>query len=445
MKKNIICIILVFMSLLLVGCKKEDLNSENGNNNGDKLPTKETNRPNYSNSLKVLAIGNSFSEDGMKYLWHIADEYSIEEVVIAILFIGGSSLEMHLNNIENNAPLYTYHKITDGEWIFEEKYTINDGLNDEKWDIISLQQVSGNSGIYSTIKEPMEKIVSYIKENNSNDDLEIVYHMTWAYENTSTHADFVKYNNDQEEMYKSIVETTRNNIENDENIDLIIPTGTAIQNARTSFVGDNLTRDGFHLSYDLGRLTTAYTWFKALTGFKIDNLQYKPDFMYTKLVDIAKESANNAINESYKVTESKYNEPFEINLENYELLELKYVSGFWTATQSQPNTIHKNTELAKTFLTQNEKIHQYDLPPGSLIILEQGYQYRINYWSSIASKSDLNAISLNLDYTILEVDKKWWKDYLYVAFNISVKGTSTDLSEKVDEASNIFKIYVPIK
>ena len=440
--KNIIYSMLLLMTLLLVSCKKDDTN---GNNNDEDLQTEENDRPNYSSSLKVLAIGNSFSEDGMKYLWHIANEYSIEEVVVAILFIGGSSLDMHWNNIENNASVYTYQKITNGKWVFEDDYTINDGLNDEEWDIISLQQVSGNSGFYNTIKEPMEKIIKYIKENDSNDKLEIVYHMTWAYESTSTHSDFIKYNNDQEEMYKSIIETTKNNIENNDNINLVIPTGTAIQNARTSFVGDTLTRDGFHLSYDLGRLTTAYTWFKALTGFKIDDLQYKPDFMYTKLVEIAKESAENSIKEPYKVTKSKYNEPFEVNLENYKLLDLEYVSGFWTATQSQPNTIHKNTELANRFLTQNEKIHRYDLPSGSLIMLEQGYQYRINYWASIASTSDLNSISLNLDYFVLEIDDNWWGDYLYVAFNISAKTNETDLSEKIDEASNIFKIYIPIK
>ncbi len=28
---------------------------------------------------------------------------------------------------------------------------------------------------------------------------------------------------------------------------MIIPTGTAIQNARTSFVGDHMNRDGYHL------------------------------------------------------------------------------------------------------------------------------------------------------------------------------------------------------
>lgn len=31
---------------------------------------------------------------------------------------------------------------------------------------------------------------------------------------------------------------------------MIIPTGTAIQNARTSFVGDHMNRDGYHLRFE---------------------------------------------------------------------------------------------------------------------------------------------------------------------------------------------------
>lgn len=38
-------------------------------------------------------------------------------------------------------------------------------------------------------------------------------------------------------------------------IKMIIPTGTAIQNARTSFVGDHMNRDGYHLDLKIGRYT----------------------------------------------------------------------------------------------------------------------------------------------------------------------------------------------
>ncbi len=40
-----------------------------------------------------------------------------------------------------------------------------------------------------------------------------------------------------------------------------LPTaGTAIQNLRTSYMGDTLTRDGYHLEVNTGRYTVSMTW-----------------------------------------------------------------------------------------------------------------------------------------------------------------------------------------
>ena len=50
-------------------------------------------------------------------------------------------------------------------------------------------------------------------------------------------------------MYRSIVGAV-NKAARQYKIKYIMPSGTAIQNARTSFAGDHLNRDGYHL--DLG-------------------------------------------------------------------------------------------------------------------------------------------------------------------------------------------------
>ena len=54
-------------------------------------------------------------------------------------------------------------------------------------------------------------------------------------------------------------------------IDIIIPTGTAIQNLRSLKQNDNdYTRDGFHLDYKMGRYTAACTWVQALIAPAFD-------------------------------------------------------------------------------------------------------------------------------------------------------------------------------
>src|SRR5690606_4536362 len=68
--------------------------------------------------------------------------------------------------------------------------------------------------------------------------------------------------------YNAIVEATKK-MANYNGVDVIIPVGTAIQNARlvTEPVingGRELTRDGTHLQFGVGRYIAAATWFQTL-------------------------------------------------------------------------------------------------------------------------------------------------------------------------------------
>ena len=48
--------------------------------------------------MKILAIGNSFSQDELRFLHGIAKSAG-QEVMTANLYIGGCSLETHIKNI----------------------------------------------------------------------------------------------------------------------------------------------------------------------------------------------------------------------------------------------------------------------------------------------------------------------------------------------------------
>lgn len=67
-------------------------------------------------TLKVLAIGNSFSVDGMEYLWQIAKSGGVKKVVLGNLYIGGCSLDQHYGNIIGETASYIYYKNTNGIW-----------------------------------------------------------------------------------------------------------------------------------------------------------------------------------------------------------------------------------------------------------------------------------------------------------------------------------------
>lgn len=263
----------------------------------------------FSKNLKVLAIGNSFSVDAMEYLYKIADDYQIPNIILGIMYIPGASLEKHVDSITNNLHDYVYYKNSNNAWVYaDSSASLLDGLLDEDWDIITIQQVSGYSGIASTYNEDIDTIIEYVNQNKTNELAEIAWHMTWAYQEGSTHPDFVRYSSDQLTMYQAIMTTVQNEILSRDDISYVIPSGTAIQNLRTSFIGDTLTRDGYHLSLEEGRYTASLTWFHMITGFPIDGIMYKPTGIDEFELAAIKEAVVNAVINPYQITQSSYDD-----------------------------------------------------------------------------------------------------------------------------------------
>lgn len=272
-------------------------------------------KPANGGKLKILAIGNSFSQDAVKHLYKIAEDPAVGvELSIGNLVIGGCPLERHANNIRENIRGYTYETFKKVGGAFKEDsrsgWSIKAALFAEDWDIISIQQVSGLSGMIDTYNEDLDYIVEYLCKYKKS-EAEIVWHMTWAYAQSSSHGDFPKYDKNQMTMYNKIVECAKKKIVPYPEIKQVTPSGTTIQNLRTSFIGDNLNRDGYHLKYNIGRYAAGMTWLKCLTGWDIDDITYKstvkdqPDITDKELVAI-KEAVNNAFYKPFEVTESIY-------------------------------------------------------------------------------------------------------------------------------------------
>src|SRR5690606_5528743 len=61
--------------------------------------------------VRVLAIGNSFSDDALEHYLYGLAKAGGKSVVIGNLYIGGSSLSQHWTNASNNNANYSYRKI----------------------------------------------------------------------------------------------------------------------------------------------------------------------------------------------------------------------------------------------------------------------------------------------------------------------------------------------
>lgn len=255
--------------------------------------------------LKILSIGNSFSDDTMQYVYQIAKDLGVEEIKLGNLYIGGCSLDRHTTNAKEDKSAYDYRvNIGDG-WKTTSNYKMSDAIRSEDWDFISLQQASGSSGVPGTYSN-LEYMIKYVKSLCSGATL--VWNMTWAYQQDSEHAEFSKYENSQLKMYEKIISTVRSEVVTKDGIKMVVPNGTAIQNARTSYVGDNLTRDGFHLSLDLGRYIAGLTFVGRLTGLDVSAVTYAPAGVDEEEKKVAVESAKNALADPFDFSFSEYEE-----------------------------------------------------------------------------------------------------------------------------------------
>lgn len=252
--------------------------------------------------VKILAIGNSFSQDAVEqYLHELAAEKGYT-AIIGNMYIGGCSLEKHYNNAQNNIAEYAYRKVgEDGKKVETKSYTLEMALQDESWDYVSLQQASGSSGIYETYTPYLPYLIEYVKRFMKA-DAKLVWHQTWAYAQNSTHSEFPKYDKNQMKMYNAIVNAARQTM-TDYPFDLLVPSGTAVQNARTTFIGDNMNRDGFHLNVKYGRYTAACTWFETIFGESVVGINYAPEGVTKDLKIAAQESAHAAVQKPDEVTD----------------------------------------------------------------------------------------------------------------------------------------------
>lgn len=231
--------------------------------------------------MKILFIGNSFSANATRYIREISNG----ELFVRNLYIGGCSLETHAKNIANDAPAYEYQ--VDAKAIA--MTSIKSALLAEKWDVVSVQQVSSHSGIYDSYFPYIDTVLDEVKKYRPN--ARIVFHRTWAYNYGSGHPGYANYNNDTDLMNDMIADTAAK-IAEKYSFD-VIPTGVAVYTGLNTpefdirVGGESLTApDTFHLSAVYGRYLAGLILYRFFTGNKAADVTFVPEEADTKLVKI---------------------------------------------------------------------------------------------------------------------------------------------------------------
>ncbi len=404
---------------------------------------------NSDSILKILSIGDSFAVDSQEYAYQIAQSLGVENVKLGNLCVDGSSLSTHLSNAQNDTAAYTYYTNTTGTWSSAENYKISTAVSSDNWDFITFQQAGGNSGQADTYDD-LQSIIEIVKQ--LNDNARYVWNMTWAYQQDSTRSDFANYNNNQTTMYSAIVNAVQTKINTNVEIDRVIPVGTAIQNIRTSYIGDTLTRDGYNLSYDLGRYIGGLCFVHSITGKSIENIDYAPEGVSKEEKKIALESIRNAYKNSYRATQSNFD---TVNTNaGYEQIDLGITEKAFYASleyEGASSTYHYNLITEENALEEQQglsiryaatrKFSKEELPVGTIIeIAGDDFQYRPEGWINGAVNTTRPAIVAKRQVVI---DESWWGNFTERAFNISMYGNPDITDKTLSSYYTAIKIYRP--
>ena len=178
----------------------------------------------------------------------------------------------------------------------------------------------------------------------------LAYNMTWAFPKHSTITNFDSiYGGSQKQMFRMICDTTKVLLDGlqlsgdlpvygsqkasikaaakgTELIDFMIPTGTAIQNARSSYMGDTMCRDMKHLSLNYGRYIAGLCAAASL-GIPIDRITRPHMEQSTSTLNMAvmKKCVTDALKNPYSVTTQQKKAP---SLEDPELTVRQTSKGY---------------------------------------------------------------------------------------------------------------------
>ncbi|MGI5868905.1 MAG: DUF4886 domain-containing protein [Kiritimatiellia bacterium] len=158
-------------------------------------PTPEATAKPSSDELKVLAIGNSFSNNATRQLPALAKAAGKKLKVVGAS-IGGCDFEKHVRLAEAHAADPAQGKPYGGK-------SLQQMLASDAWDVVTIQQVSHKSFKPETFRPHALKLIAIIREYAPQ--AEIVIHQTWAYRDD--HKFWGKKDFDTDVMYAGVRKT----------------------------------------------------------------------------------------------------------------------------------------------------------------------------------------------------------------------------------------------
>ncbi len=297
-----------------------------------------TQPPEEAKVLKVLTLGHSLAVDSNHLLSLVAGTEGFTDLEVGYLYYSGCRLSQHVKFINEESNVYKLYRSSaknpDALPRETKDVTMKDALRADYWDIIIMQDGAFEIADENCYKNGnRQKVQEFVNEYKLNPTAYFAWHMTWAkptdedLRNTASEQNranykkwYAPYGHDRTTMYNAVCKAVENNILTDDTIQFVIPSGTVMENALSSYLEEkDIHRDYSHAS-NFARVMVSYLWYCKLAG--IDKLEeIKLDVVPRHLLvgdalldleltqaqkDIILEAVNNALANPLKMTQSQY-------------------------------------------------------------------------------------------------------------------------------------------
>lgn len=290
-------------------------------------------------SLKILCLTSSFGLNTTELLYDIAVSEGFEDVIVARLYASGCSLQKHVTSYNNDVGIYWYTKFTSEGKLSVYDSKLLDGLQDEDWDIIFIQQGAEQTPQLHTYEDYLDQFMEIIHANKTNPNTKFIWNMTWAFQSDNPRTIFTDtFQGNQLLMHEAIIDAMQEKILTRSDFSALIPSGAAVQSARTSYFGDRLTKDTLHLN-NLGRVIAGYAVLATVTDKDLTDVNVGAVKSYDLTTPIRLSETDrmivmeavNAVRENpFVVNQSKYTPEFLNNI-GAKAEKLSFTSGDTTA------------------------------------------------------------------------------------------------------------------
>ena len=264
----------------------------------------------------------------MEHLPGILKAARLDKIQLTHMYYGGHLISQYYSEWEVSAGYHRYDCGPGaGVWTESTGYSLKDVAGSRSWDIVVLQEHTGNSAAWmwnADAQNNIQGLVNKVRASQTGAMPEFYYILSQAYHDMgkigSASKPYITWT-DQAGMWEVIAGFGKAVMEN-VSFDGIISTGAMLQNLRTSSLnvdnGMDLTRDGYHMDYGISRYGAACTVFETLItplyGITMDDNTFRYSVSGTSSTaystpvtdenaPVALQAARYAIESPYEVTD----------------------------------------------------------------------------------------------------------------------------------------------